>query len=1375
MSRKSLGVSALLCLLSAPVFAATHVWSGAVNDQFSNPANWYGGSPAGDVNADLSFPGGARPAARNDLANLNVRSIAFSGTDYSITGNAIRFGQNAEIIDSSHGLNTLGCDLVLSSDLSITTFPWDWPIKPILTLSGSISGAGGVQVTGGGGVVFGGSGANTYTGLTRVLAGELQLKKPARTTAVSGELRVESGFVSTFADEQISDAAPVTVRGRLGVGARETIGPLTVYRQATVQTSSKIDDITPWPGTLVLGGDVNVDGDWDIDAALLGRIVLPATRSITLTAGYYGLRIETLSAELPGAGLVINAPSYNTDAAGPRVRITGNYDGPTTVEGGYVQLTNASSAVTLHSGAFGGTSASFTATAGAVKAGAYDYGILATSDVSLASAVVVNLDFFNSSPPRIQLNGSLHLSDAQLLLGGQVDRTLGNVYTIITNESSSAVVGTFHGLPEGSIIGDRWRISYVGGNGNDVTLTEAGHLISTTKLSFSPVRVTVGEPVPIHLQVSTDSPSVTATGAVNVSDGFSIIATVPLVNGAADVSPTFLRGNYLITAAYTGTTNIQPSQASSSLIVEERIPVITSVEPTTVPGGTTTELTVHGSNFVDGSAMPGYPTSFVSSNELRVAFTPASLTEDVQWPIVVQQPGPGPVQSPQFQITVTAPPHDPPVPTLLVFGPQSVTAPVTPGATTAWLSVTRASGSFGALTTASKVVSDDDQDGSVVWQLTKPTPPKGTFTLMDLSARKILAGKPDSADSPPPLPFPPKMFLRNPDGNYSHIELTSNGTWSFLWARPGVGVWTLSSVGDGYTVDLDKTTNGLFEMETSSLIPYGTSPPPPAGVEPGDLFVGIDTANFTWFGDKVDDHLVESAGAGNVSFAQHFGASVSEEAGIAHILLLRRDGTDGAVSVQFATADQTAHAGERYVAQAGTVTFGAGEIIKSIDIPLIDDHSYSGNETFQITISNPAGTTIGVPSSLVATIVDGDPTPVLSAAPSQSSVQEGDSGTVTVPVTFTLTGATNRQVTANWAYIESGSYYVNGQLIFNPGETQKTFNVSYKANTSPEPNRTITISFGYVVGAIGGASQSITIIDDDFAVVSVTDTSVSESAGTVTVRLHESQYSSRPVSVTYATSNGSAVAGSDYTAKSGTITFDQSEKTISIPILNDTIAEGPKSFVLSLTGIQNGHIGRSTAVISIVDDDTPTSSIPAGLSATATGTAAVSVTWFPVANATYDVYRSTSVASPFTPLMATPLTSFNDTTVAPGTTYLYEVRAISGGVPSAFSAFDAATTVAFTDDPLTAGITSAKAVHLSELRTAVTAMRTAAGMASSFGGAQPMGAIIRAVDISQLRAGLDEARTALQLPPLQYTDPVLTSGTTSIKAAHIQQLRDGCR
>lgn len=186
----------------------------------------------------------------------------------------------------------------------------------------------------------------------------------------------------------------------------------------------------------------------------------------------------------------------------------------------------------------------------------------------------------------------------------------------------------------------------------------------------------------------------------------------------------------------------------------------------------------------------------------------------------------------------------------------------------------------------------------------------------------------------------------------------------------------------------------------------------------------------------------------------------------------------------------------------------------------------------------------------------------------------------------------------------------------------------------------------------------------------------------------------------------------------------------------------------------------------------PAAAVPAApaLMATATSSSQVALSWTTVASATsYDVYRSVNHA-PFTLLTSTSGTSVNDSAVAPNTTYLYQVRGVTPGGATPFSAIDPATTVAFTDAPLTPG-TTIRAVHFTELRTAVNAMRAAAGLApATFTDPLLSSAVkVKSVHLTELRAALDAARADIGLPAAAYTTSPI------VRAAHVTELREGVK
>jgi hypothetical protein len=189
-------------------------------------------------------------------------------------------------------------------------------------------------------------------------------------------------------------------------------------------------------------------------------------------------------------------------------------------------------------------------------------------------------------------------------------------------------------------------------------------------------------------------------------------------------------------------------------------------------------------------------------------------------------------------------------------------------------------------------------------------------------------------------------------------------------------------------------------------------------------------------------------------------------------------------------------------------------------------------------------------------------------------------------------------------------------------------------------------------------------------------------------------------------------------------------------------------------------------------------SIPTNFAAAATSTSQVVISWTAVAGASsYEIQRTLNINSGFTSLTTIPGTTYSDNALTANTTYLYKVRAINGATTSGFTAIDPATTILFTDDPLNAGVLI-KAIHVTQLRTAVNAMRAAAGLgAQAFTDpALAAGSPIKAGHVSELRSALDQARSTIGLlPPLVYVDQPITATVTTIKAVHVTDLRNGVK
>jgi hypothetical protein len=203
-----------------------------------------------------------------------------------------------------------------------------------------------------------------------------------------------------------------------------------------------------------------------------------------------------------------------------------------------------------------------------------------------------------------------------------------------------------------------------------------------------------------------------------------------------------------------------------------------------------------------------------------------------------------------------------------------------------------------------------------------------------------------------------------------------------------------------------------------------------------------------------------------------------------------------------------------------------------------------------------------------------------------------------------------------------------------------------------------------------------------------------------------------------------------------------------------------------------------TKSVTIVEETAVAPAPPTNIVATATGSTSVHITWNASTTADeYDVWRSAGEGSFALVGNAGASTFFTDATAAASTSYRYVVRAATEGQFSTFSDDDVATTVVFTDPILTVDSTKAKAVHFTQLLTAVNAMRTLAGISPiSFTAPAPTNAVtIRRQHLLDLRAGLDAARGVVGLSAIGYTDPTITAGSTTVKVVHITQLRDGVR
>ncbi|MCR9233463.1 MAG: dockerin type I domain-containing protein [bacterium] len=349
--------------------------------------------------------------------------------------------------------------------------------------------------------------------------------------------------------------------------------------------------------------------------------------------------------------------------------------------------------------------------------------------------------------------------------------------------------------------------------------------------------------------------------------------------------------------------------------------------------------------------------------------------------------------------------------------------------------------------------------------------------------------------------------------------------------------------------------------------------------------------------------------------------TINEANGLATITLRLTYASAGRTTVEYATADLTALAGSDYTSTTGTVTFEAGELSKTITIPILNNPAVEGNEIFLVNLTNLVSETSDVVISddqAEVTILDDD-----QASLSIDDLTVGESvGTASLTVTLSQPSETTVTVdftTSDQSATDSADYQAqSGTLTLSPGELSKTITVSIIDSDMVELEERLSVLLSNIQS--GGADVvfakslgEITIQDNDQARMTVDDVTVDEDTGTVELTVSLDHPVDTTISVEYATADLSAIAGDDYTPQTGTLTFSPFTltRTISIPIVNSDLVELEKSFFVNLSNLlANGRdviLADSQAEVTISDDDQALVTIDDIIVNEADGTAEVTV------------------------------------------------------------------------------------------------------------------------------------------------------------------------
>jgi hypothetical protein len=301
------------------------------------------------------------------------------------------------------------------------------------------------------------------------------------------------------------------------------------------------------------------------------------------------------------------------------------------------------------------------------------------------------------------------------------------------------------------------------------------------------------------------------------------------------------------------------------------------------------------------------------------------------------------------------------------------------------------------------------------------------------------------------------------------------------------------------------------------------------------------------------------------------------------------------VMVNHATADGTATVGSDYTDTSGTLTFAPGVTTQMISVPVTGDTTNEADETFTVTLSSPTDATI-TNATGTGTIQNDDAQPALTI--NNVNQVEGNAGTTNFIFTVTLSPASGQTVMVNHATADGtatvGSDYTDasGTLTFAPGVTTQMISVPVTGDTTNEADETFTVTLSSPTNVTITTATGTGTIQNDDGQPALTINNVSQvegNAGTTnflfTVAL--SPASGQTVMVNFATADGTATAGSDYTAASGTLTFAPGVTTQNFNVLvnGDAVFEADEMFAVNLSAPINATITTATGTGSIVNDE----------------------------------------------------------------------------------------------------------------------------------------------------------------------------------------------
>lgn len=422
---------------------------------------------------------------------------------------------------------------------------------------------------------------------------------------------------------------------------------------------------------------------------------------------------------------------------------------------------------------------------------------------------------------------------------------------------------------------------------------------------------------------------------------------------------------------------------------------------------------------------------------------------------------------------------------------------------------------------------------------------------------------------------------------YNRAQVEGNATLAGL-IKATLATNFVPATGALYHVLSAGSLSGKFSTNSLST---NNLPSPGAGREWGILYFATSVAltvtsstNVPYFFISSPAVLEGNSGTTNLNFA---------------VALTKPSTAD--VTIVYATADGTASATNNdYVAAGGSLVIPAGSITGTISIAVNGDSLYEANETMLLNIVGATNAIAGT-SQATGTILNDDLPYITIGGVTRN---EGDFGTTAFVFPVTLLSPLDVNVSVNFATsngtamagngVASNSDFraTNGILTIAAGATTGQITVAVNADLYIENDETFSVILSSPTNVVLATNQALGTILNDDAIPQIEVSGVTQSEGTdynpqFRFPVLLSRPSAETVTLSFATADGTAIAGSDYYATNGyvSITPGQTSTTISVIVVGDTVVESNETFLLNVFAPTNATLNTDLAVGTILDDD----------------------------------------------------------------------------------------------------------------------------------------------------------------------------------------------